>query len=147
MPGTPKTPLEWVEYITMELGRQEHQHQRWLTIQIVHSWAWDWLSIRVRRFFLTNWSVVDKSVNMEIQDKLKKLVRENGEVLLKLRNKKSAMYFSIWLTSCRIDYRFIPTCEDQDDLFYDQDEDGEYLFWIKKKDWIQIKDDISWEEE
>lgn len=74
-----------------------------------------------------------------------KLVKVDEEVLLKLYNKKSAIYFSIFLTARGIDFRFISAYE-EDDLFYDDDDKGyEYLFWIKKDDWNDLKDDISWE--
>ncbi|HTX61116.1 MAG TPA: hypothetical protein VMC48_02300 [Methanobacterium sp.] len=76
-----------------------------------------------------------------------KFVREEGDVLLKLYHKNSAIYFSIWLTSRRIDYRFIITGT-EDDFFYDPDvEEYEYLFWIEKSDWNSLKDDICWEQD
>ena len=75
-----------------------------------------------------------------------KFVKKDGDVLLKLHNKNSATYFSIWLTSCKIDYRFI-SIHNEDDLFYDSDDkEYEYLFWIKKTDWNYLKDEINWEE-
>jgi hypothetical protein len=77
-----------------------------------------------------------------------KFVRENEEVLLKLYTKKSATYFSIWLTSRKIDYRFV-TVHNEDDFFCEsnEDEEYEYLFWIKKDDWNYLKDDICWRED
>lgn len=75
-----------------------------------------------------------------------KFVRENEDVLLKLYNKNSAAYFSIWLTSRGIDFRFV-SVSNRDDLFYEQDDNEfEYLFWIKIHEWNNIKDEINWEE-
>lgn len=75
-----------------------------------------------------------------------KLVEEDEEILLKLYDKKSATYFSIWLTFRGIDYRFI-FVRDEDDFYYDPDEEDEYLFWMKKDDWNNLKDEIRWEED
>ena len=75
-----------------------------------------------------------------------KFIRENEEILLKLYNKDSATYFSIWLTSRGIDFRFV-SVSNNDDLFYEQDDNEfEYLFWIKIHEWDSIKDEINWEE-
>lgn len=73
-----------------------------------------------------------------------KFIREDQEVLLKLNNKKSAILLGIWLTSRRIDYKYMPILND-DDMIYNPDEDeNEYLFWINKDDWKNIKGDINW---
>lgn len=75
-----------------------------------------------------------------------KVVREDADILLKLYSKDSAAYFSIWLTSCKINFRFI-SIHDEDDLFYDSDDRKyEYLFWIKEDDWNYLKDEIDWED-
>ncbi|MDD1774376.1 MAG: hypothetical protein LUQ24_02455 [Methanobacterium sp.] len=78
-----------------------------------------------------------------------KLIKEDDEVLLKLYNKKAAIFFGIWLTSCRVDYNYIPILNDDDMLYNpdDHDEEYEYLFRIQKNDWKNIMDDINWEKD
>jgi hypothetical protein len=85
---------------------------------------------------------------MENFDEKIKFIKEAEEVQLKLCKKKSAAYFSLWLTSRGIDYRYI-CAHEEDDYFYDEDEyeENEYLFWIKRDDWSYLKEEIPWEKD
>ncbi len=77
-----------------------------------------------------------------------KFIKEDEEVLLKLNHKNSAIFFSILLTARGMDFRYI-SVYDEDDSFYDPDEEEEveYLFWIGKDAWKDLKGDICWEKE
>ncbi len=75
-----------------------------------------------------------------------KYVGKNGDVQLKLSSKDSATLLSIFLTARGIEFRFIHV-HGEDDIFYDEDNKDEHIFWIKEEDWNSLKHDISWQKE
>ena len=75
-----------------------------------------------------------------------KVIKEKNEVLLKLYNKKSAIYFGLWLTSLKIEYKYVPVLN-EDDMIHNEDDkfDYEFLFWMRHNDWKRLAKDINWE--
>jgi len=75
-----------------------------------------------------------------------KVIEKNNEVLLKLFNKESSIYFGLWLTSLKIEYRYFSVFN-EDDMVYNEDNESDYefLFWISHNDWEKIKEDLLWE--